>query len=228
MHKIVIIEDRTARKEKFLNRSILIELEKFKPDILFLEGTDYTKLKSELDNDELDFLTQFSVIITHRSAFEHALLDKIKDHCKKSKKPLVFFSGGISTSYYDETNFHFLTINSKDFYSNNLIYFLKKVKEGGDIELPILQYGVNWELNYLMEARNSISSFIYSNPGMGQVTRNVIENEIKLKGKVLKALKNRFGEITWIDEGIKEDATEKLKNVLLSIKSEIDDYIKKL
>lgn len=228
MHKTLIIEDRSARKEKFLDSSTKSNLDAYKSELTFIEGSEYTKIKENLINDAFDDLNSYAVIISHRSAFEHALLDKLKEYCKKSKKPLVFFSGGISTSYYDESSFPFLTINSKDFYSNNLIKFLEKLKSKNEVELPILQYGENWELNYLMEARNSLANYLFLNKDIKQVSRNVIENEIKFNSRVLHFLKERIENKEWINDGIRDDGFNRLNEILENLKTEINEYIKKL
>lgn len=228
MHKTLIIEDRSARKEKFLDPNTKANLDAYKSVLSFVEGDDYTKIKINLTYDIFEDFNSYSVIISHRSAFEHGLLDKLKEYCKNSKKPLVFFSGGISTSYYDESSFPFLTINSKDFYSSNLIKFLEKLKSKNEIELPILQYGENWELNYLMEARNSLANYLFLNKDVKQVSRNVIENEIKFNSRVLHFLKERSENKEWITEGIRENGFNRLNEILENLKGEINEYIKKL
>ncbi len=228
MHRTLIIEDRSARKEKFLDSDTKANLDAYKSELTFVEGDDYTNIKMNLTNDVFENFDLYSVIISHRSAFEHGLLDKLKEYCKKNKKPLVFFSGGISTSYYDESSFPFLTINSKDFYSNNLIKFLEKLKLKNEVELPILQYGENWEINYLMEARNSLANYLFLNKDVKQVSRNVIENEIKFNSRVLHFLKERTENKEWINEGIREDGFNRLNEILENLKGEINEYIKKL
>ncbi len=63
-------------------------------------------------------LENYSTIITHRSAFgsmDENILDLLKEYCAKNNIKLVFFSGGITSTYYSKTSYEFLLLNSKSF-----------------------------------------------------------------------------------------------------------------
>lgn len=150
--KIAIIEDRISRLEHYSE----LELNKYK-SISIITGLDFDELFSELKNKQTQLLDQFECICSHRSAFTIETRDLIKEYCKQRKKPLVFFSGGISSNVYKDFDFPCLHINSKDFYSINLIYFIESTERGEPVNLLLIQFGKRWKLSLLMNLRNKIS-----------------------------------------------------------------------
>lgn len=155
--KILLIEDRIVRKELFLDRT-KIDLSKY---AFLKENTpeEYKQIKSSIKNGDLTYFKDYNLIITHKSAFtlnEQDLLSSIG-------KPLVYFSGGISQSFYLEYPSPCLHINSSDFYSINLIEFLDYIKVTGEIETLILQFGAKWKLNLLLNTRDKIKQLLYKN-----------------------------------------------------------------
>ncbi|MDD4972279.1 MAG: hypothetical protein PHT07_22860 [Paludibacter sp.] len=83
--------------------------------------------------------------------------DILKKYCKINKKPLIFFSGGISSSVYKNEDFTFLHINSREFYSNNLKLFIEDNIKKGSVNLLVLQFGNRWKLSLLLSLRNKIA-----------------------------------------------------------------------
>lgn len=160
MIKVVFIEDRTPRKEQFIEKVNLHKLHNYN-FIKMIEEVDYVDFKIELANNSLDQLHEASVIIAHKSAFSHSEQDILKKFCNNSKTPLVFFSGGISGSSYQSKPFPYLNINSKNLYSDHLIYFLDSIEQGESVELLKLQFGRNWELNNLLSYRDVLARYIY-------------------------------------------------------------------
>jgi hypothetical protein len=68
----------------------------------------------------------------------------------------VFFSGGISSVLIQNIDKNYLlTINSKDFYSENLHEFLKNNEKN----LMILAFGRNWELNLMFRLAEKLSNY---------------------------------------------------------------------
>jgi hypothetical protein len=149
MKKILLIEDRAKRQERFMDDTG-IDLSKYS-DILDNE-TD--KNYYELILNEGINLSQYDIIISHKSIGGNSkVIDKLKEHCKKTNTPLILFSGGISANYYnDDDNFIEMEINSKTFYSQNLEIFLKAVKSENE-NILMLAYGKRWELNILLNFR---------------------------------------------------------------------------
>ncbi len=111
-------------------------------------------------------LNQYSTIITHRSAFgtrDDNVLDHLKNHCSEIGTKLVFFSGGITSTYYSKTKYEFLLLNSKSFYSINLQLFLDDIKQNGNPNILLLGYGQQWKINLMLNTLAKINLFVSDN-----------------------------------------------------------------
>ncbi len=153
MKKILLIEDRVERQERF-SKDTGIRLDQYSA---FLDN------QTEINLSNLD---QYSTIIVHRSAFgdrEDNVLDLLKEHCTGNKTQLVFFSGGITSTYYSKSKYEFLLLNSKSFYSDNLKVFLEHIKEKEYPNLLLLGYGKNWKVNLMLNTLEDINLFIADN-----------------------------------------------------------------
>ena len=157
--RVILIEDRIVRKELFLSRS---EIDFTKYDF-FREVTpkEFTQLKSDLKTSDLSFFKDCDVILTHKSAFT---LNE-QDVLSALGKSVVYFSGGISQSFYLEFPSPTLHINSSEFYSSNLVHFLERIATTGEIEMLILQFGDKWKLNLLLNLRDKLKQLFYRNEG---------------------------------------------------------------
>jgi hypothetical protein len=149
--KIAIIEDRIGRLEQFIEFDIL----KHK-SVRLITGPDFEKLIGSLNVKETKDLDQYSCIAVHRSALTNELRDTITEYSKARNKPLIFFSGGITSSVFKDLDFPFLHINSKDFYSSNLKLFIDNCEQNNSVNLLMLQFGNKWKLSLLMNLRNNI------------------------------------------------------------------------
>lgn len=152
MMKIAIIEDRIARLEQYSE----FELKKCK-SVCIITGSDFDNLTNYLKNNNTESLNQYQCIVSHRSAFSNDERDLLKKYCKENLKPLVFFSGGITSSVLKDIDFPFLHINSKEFYSDNLRLFIKDCEDNNRVNLLILQFGMKWKLSLLLSLRNKIA-----------------------------------------------------------------------
>ena len=157
--KILLIEDRIVRKEQFLER-YEIDLSKY-PFIKEITPEEYKKIKSSIKDGDKTFFDEYNLIITHKSAFSL----KEQDILSSIGKSIIYFSGGISQSFYLEYPFPCLHINSSDFYSTDLLEFLNYINETGEIEMLILQFGSKWKLNLLLNTRDKLKQLIYKNVG---------------------------------------------------------------
>ncbi len=131
MKKILLIEDRVTRQEFFLEE-MEINLEDYSNILDNMIDDDYEELKEQILHDSFNF-EKYDFIISHKSAFENdnaLIISKLQNYAKESEKTLIFFSGGISVNYYNNSEFEFLELNSKTFYSNNLKLFLDSVRLG--------------------------------------------------------------------------------------------------
>ncbi len=150
--KIAIIEDRLGRVEQFLE----FDLQNCE-QVTIVSGKEFDELILALDSKNTEILNQFDCIASHRSALTNQIRDVLKEYCKKNNRPLIFFSGGITSSVFKDVEFPFLHINSKDFYSTNLELFLNNCQENNSINLLMLQFGDRWKLSLLLNLRNRIA-----------------------------------------------------------------------
>jgi len=149
--KLLIIEDRIPRLQQFAG----FDLENC-TEVEILKDVSYDTLLSELEEGKVHSLEKFACIAAHRSALSVKTTDTLKTYCNKSKKPLILFSGGISTSMFKDDGFPFLNINSKDFYSINLKYFLEELRLNRRPNILIIQFGLKWKINLLLKLRNDL------------------------------------------------------------------------
>lgn len=153
MHKILLVEDRVERQEIFSKET----------DFNFDQYSDILDNRTSLDGVELK---QYRTIVCHRSAFGGSnsnVLDYLKEHCKVTQTQLVFFSGGISSTFYSHNNYAFLLLNSKAFYGPNLKLYLDDVKIKQCSNLRLLAYGTNWKINIMLDTLSKVNMFIAQN-----------------------------------------------------------------
>ncbi len=160
MKKLLLIEDRHKRQQLFSVQTG-ITLADFK-DILDNRIEDrYNELLNEILQDNFD-LSPYDIIISHKSAFgdqNTKVLKILEDHCRKHKKTLVLFSGGIIGNYYNREVYEVLELNSKLFYSSNLVLFLEAVKNGNE-NLLMLSYGKQWTMNIIMNVVERVNLYL--------------------------------------------------------------------
>ena len=163
MKKILLIEDRSQRQKLFENETG-IKLKDYENILENKIEEEYRLFVSLLQSGDFDF-TPYQVIISHKSAFGDdniLLLDKLKQYCKSSQKILVLFSGGLSSSYYDDNEFIHIELNSKLFYSQNLELFLQSAEQSQE-HIMMLSYGKYWKVNILLNVLEKINYFININ-----------------------------------------------------------------
>jgi hypothetical protein len=75
------------------------------------------------------------------------------NYCKKNKKDLIFFSGGISQSVFSSNDFNYLLVNSKELYQPHLKNFLSTYIQGNIKHLSELIYGDKWKISIMLSLR---------------------------------------------------------------------------
>jgi hypothetical protein len=150
--KIALIEDRIARLEQFTD----FDLKQCK-SITIITGLEFDNLIGSLKSNNTKPLDQYECIASHRSALSNEIRDTLKEYCRINRKPLIFFSGGITSSVLKDFDFPFLHINSKEFYSENLQLFIEAFEESNAVNLLVLQFGKKWKLSLLLNLRNNIA-----------------------------------------------------------------------
>lgn len=203
--KIALVEDRIGRMEKFIVFDIeLIE------NIQIITETDLSNLKIDLDQAITSRLDIFDCLVFHRSALTNTQREIIKTYCKTNKKPLVFFSGGISSSFYNDSTFPYLHINSRDLYSNNLKMLSDYSIEQNSINLLILQYGAKWKTNQLLIIKENLNLRFHLNKIKRITDLNIPKNQIK------------DFELDWLDKG---DFSEISEEQIKQFKTTLDNLI---
>jgi hypothetical protein len=103
--KILLIENRPARQEQYLPNG-QADVEKFSQMNFFLTYNLFKEYLESINQNNLEFLTQFDLIIIHRSALGElsngSAVNRVISYCKELAKDLILFSGGISSSIYTE------------------------------------------------------------------------------------------------------------------------------
>jgi len=148
--RLAIIEDRISRLENLSNLSF----DKI-PEVKVISGQEFDDLIQQLKGNDLSLVQSFECIACHRSALAIEQREVIKRYCKEKKRPLIFFSGGISSAYFNDIDFPFLSINSKDFYSKHLELFINELRSGS-VNLLLLQFGERWRLSLLLQLRDQL------------------------------------------------------------------------
>jgi CheY-like chemotaxis protein len=145
MKKIALIEDRNKRQNHFLTQ-IDIDLEQYENILENFVEDKAAILLEKIANNSFN-LSDFNIIACHKSVENSTIiLSNLQNYCKTHDKTLVLFSGGISVNYYYNNEFELLELNSKNFYSENLKFFLEAIKNQNE-NILMLCYGNNWKIN---------------------------------------------------------------------------------
>lgn len=152
--KILLIEDRPTRQHNFTH-NLKINLNDFSILKNVCGGDEFHFFKEKISN-QISFFDDYSIILVHRSALTADERISLIEYVNDKSKILVLFSGGISSTLIQKIGKgKLLTINSKDFYSDNLVLFLKNLGK----EILELAFGTHWELNLLIGAHEKISFY---------------------------------------------------------------------
>ncbi|MBD3842280.1 MAG: hypothetical protein IE909_10415 [Campylobacterales bacterium] len=181
MKKIMLIDDRTERQEKFCKETG-INLDEYSDILDNFTANDYEKLLEDFKSNDFSIIEKYEVIITHRSAFgdlNYLVNSKFKELCKQKNKSIVFFSGGISSISIKNSPFEHLLLNSKKFYSNNLKLFLELSKNNKP-NLLVLAFGENWKINLLLNSLEKINVYIGKNYFAENITYEEFEDEVHM------------------------------------------------
>ena len=150
MKKVLILDDRIERKKTHMSPRALQKLSECTNDnyVAIVSGEGIKKESISRDFADYDLLA-----IHYSWANDKRLIQDIDDYAKNNNKHLIFFSGGIAQTLLLD-DFKRLSINSAEFYSDNLPDFIKMYATK-EIDLPLLQflYGNNKNLPLLMKYR---------------------------------------------------------------------------
>lgn len=202
MKKIALIEDRYKRQTHFLEQNS-INIDDYEINLDNFIEEKATNILENIFNNHID-LIEFDIIICHKSVENNTLiLGNIKDYCKKYQKTLVLFSGGISVNYYDNSEFEFLELNSKTFYSQNLKLFLESIKTYNE-DIMMLCYGEQWKQNIVANVLEKTNLFIFDIQNGFEDTTNfrIDPNLSKIDYKFYELKKKTLDEIIKFKESL--------------------------
>ncbi len=155
MNKTIILDDRPERKKSHISDSVIKQLEEC-TSLSIVTGESINS-----DNIEVSF-DRYSLLAIHKSWLDNkGLTNKIVDYCKRNRKYLIIFSGGIGQSLLLD-NYMRLNVNSASFYTDRLPLFIEKYASN-NATAPLLEflYGEGWRLPILMECRNYLWHGVY-------------------------------------------------------------------
>lgn len=152
MKKLIIVDDRIDR----LNQYSEFKLGSY-DHVKVVTEEDFKLLRDQLQKSDTASFDQYDCVAFHRSAVSQHLREAIRTYCEKKKKPLIFFSGGITSSVYKDDRSPLLMLNSKEFYSQNLKLFIEALPTADSVNLLMLQFGHRWRLSMLLNIKNRIS-----------------------------------------------------------------------
>lgn len=217
---ILLIEDRDFRQKEF-EREFEISLDSYS-DILDNKTQErYLSIYQELKDNNCN-LEKYTIIICHKSAFgedNNKICSYLIEHCKKFSKPLIFFSGGINSNYYNRDEYELIELNSKIFYSQNLKIFLDDIRENR-VNILILSYGYRWKLNILLSILERIEVFIESHRDEEDIDFDEFSNGVKFN--LIETLNYKFYDMQIENNFVYPSEILKFKE---SLKKYIDEFV---
>lgn len=222
--KVLLIEDRPERKRLFMELN-KIDLSKYH-FLEIIDGNKFIETRNKISSHNLDSFNNYDIIISHKSALSQNEQDIICEYCSNKMKSIVFFSGGISTSFYEEIKNPILHINSKEFYSGNLVNFLNNIQNNNEINIKILQFGDKWKLNNLLNVRDKLKFLIYSNLNSKYIIEEDIQNAISLSEfNILNNDEIKHKIQYYFENGIKNDFIDCIQEIIDQINHQIKNEI---
>lgn len=208
---ILLVEDRPLRQQQTFKE--FEKLNKFSFLTNISDSNIFNEFKQKIQDNYRKILEPYQVIMMHRSALPD-WNNPITDFCMEKGKDLVFFSGGISYVHLVKIQKgHLLTINVKDFYSENLILFL----ENGGNNLYELAFGKNWEINLLADYVEKLSLFL-STTQENEFFWEEIKTLFKLNDEFLSKFVNLNQIPDWLE---KKDLQDLLEKILKRLKKQV-------
>jgi len=200
MKKVILLEDRPNRQLQAMGADQIKQLQGIEGLDVPLQSECMQLIKEINTGNTPAILTEYRLIITHKSPFNTRGKEILQSFCHKDKIDLIFFSGDFSQMSFENDKHQLLWLDVQDLYTPQLIDFIIKYTQGQIQSLLELVYGNRWKLGLLMQYRSLKTMYT-----------QVQNDEEKL------SLKN---EMEVIEEGLEIDITlldteiEKLINAL--------------
>ena len=186
MNKVLLLDDRKARQYNKLEQNN-INLEFYGDYLDNCTENQVEEILENIKNNNINF-SEYHTIICHDSAtlksdeksiYNSQIIMNLKNYCKENKKALILFSGGISKSYYSDSIFEFLKLNSDILYSSNLVIYLEKLKTNSQ-NILMLNFGENWQINIVLGILEEVNNLI-ENIDKEYIFQGNFFNTMKLK-----------------------------------------------
>ncbi|WP_457748218.1 hypothetical protein [Sulfurimonas sp.] len=220
MKKVLLIEDRSKRQEMFQEK-FQVDLSDYADILENVVYDKYDEIYEQLKNQEFDF-TPYNIFMVHKSAFgddNSIIIAYIERECKKHSIILIFFSGGIDANFYQKDgDFKLYEVNSKTFYSNNLLLFLNNYKENR-IDPGLIFYGEHWQLNLLCNLLSILNIYIEKLKDYKEKEKYFYEDNPYLKNILFEMENATLYKPKAMNEEITKDEMKKLRD---SIREYID------
>ena len=171
MNKVILIENRKDRLDRLLYVSSgSNDLKKKLYDSEVLEIVDrngefntchWDEYFLKFENENLYDLIEYDIILIHKSKISREGHKSLDQFCRKYKKSIVYFSGGLTGITFINDGYPCLSLNSSIFYSSRLIDFIEKSKKSKTNILEVA-YGQKWQLSNLLKLKNLLYQHRFS------------------------------------------------------------------
>jgi len=225
MKKILLLDNRETRQKDLCK----YDLNKYHRILDNIISDDKCEQKLDIFLEDSSSFDNYDAILMHENIYEdrhNKVLTSIKEYCKNNKTHLVLFSGENSKCYNNEI----LSLDSTEFYSQNLEIFLKETLKCEKINILILGYGNKWEQAILLNILEKINLFINENEEFIDYEEFEIDN-INISSLLIPVLNSKniiFKKLISIMETIIDDEDEITIKTLILIKNELKLIINNL
>jgi len=161
MKKCLLLDDRDSRQSIFLT-AVQSDFSHYSTVLENKKGEQECQniLDAFLNNKSV--LDSYHTIMMHKSIYSSKtsiIVNTIKEYCEMLGKELILFSGGIDTVFYSDKLYKHMELNSKQFYSENLLLYLDNRLSGLD-NILVIGFGNKWKLNITLNILEKIGIFI--------------------------------------------------------------------
>jgi hypothetical protein len=171
INKFILIENRKDRLDRLLYvSSSNNDLKKNLYDSEVLEIVDsndefnscqWDEYFLKFENENLDDLIEYDILFIHKSKISRDGHKNLDQFCRKHRKSIVYFSGGLTGITFINEGYPCLSMNSSILYSSRLIDFLEKSKKS-TMNILEIAYGQKWQLSNLLKLKYLIHQLIFS------------------------------------------------------------------
>jgi hypothetical protein len=178
--KILFLEDRPDRQKLFLpNGSKDVELIQEIKELKMPEVNECKYIFEQLNEGKYVFESSVKLVVAHRSSLNGNGISYLNENCKTNQMKVIYFSGGLNQTTYNNDGFEQINLNSSDFYSDLLIPFLNEFIQ--DTDKTVLEvFNKNWKLSYMFLYQQLKANYEIETDDNGLLSpKQVLGNKIK-------------------------------------------------